>query len=76
MTIEERIRDIEELKKEIRDLCEKLPDAFLNQTFDDLLGLQSKISFKRCELISKQGRLITQQTRLLETQKHWLQGAK
>ena len=36
MTIEERIKDIEELKKEIRDLCEKLPDAYLNQTFDDL----------------------------------------
>ena len=76
MTIEERIKDIEAVKKEIRDLCEKLPDAYLNQTFEDLLRLQTEISFKRCELISKQGRLITQQTRLLETQKHWLQGAK
>ena len=76
MTIEERIKDIEELKKEIRDLCGKLPDAYLNQTFEDLLRLQTEISFKRCELISKQGRLITQQTRLIESQKYWLQGAK
>ena len=76
MTIEERIKDIEAVKKEIRDLCEKLPDAYLNQTFEDLLRLQSKISLKRCELISKQGRLITQQTRLIESQKFWLQGAK
>ena len=76
MTIEERIKDIEGLKKEIRDLCKKLPDAYLNQTFDDLINLQAKISFKRCELISKQGRLITQQTRLIESQKYWLQGAK
>ena len=76
MTLEERIKDIEGLKKEIRDLCEKLPDAYLNWEYQDFRNLQAEISFKRCELISKQGRLITQQTRLIESQKYWLQGAK
>ena len=76
MTIEERIKEIEELKQELKEQNDLLPGVYLNGTFRELQKLESKISVLRCKLISRQGRLITQQTRLLAMQERWLQGAK
>tara|TARA_Y100001938_G_scaffold87605_1_gene120011 strand:- start:84 stop:314 length:231 start_codon:yes stop_codon:yes gene_type:complete len=76
MTLEERIKEIEELKQELKEHNDLLPGVYLNGTFEELQKLESKISVLRCKLISRQGRLITQQTRLLAMQERWLQGAK
>ena len=76
MTLEERIKEIEELKQEIKEHNDLLPGVHLDGTFEELQKLESKISLLRCKLISKQSRLITQQTRLLAMTRRWLQGAK